>query len=70
MNYISLLLDAEAHSIVADLVDELESDQDGWIKMNARLASMVDAQLIESQYVGKVLWFSESDFIEQEIQYS
>lgn len=69
MHYMSLKLDNVALEIVGDLVRELDND-DGWIKMTARIAAQIDSKLSASDYVGIVLWFSESDYIEQEIVYS
>ncbi|MDN3698299.1 MULTISPECIES: hypothetical protein [Vibrio] len=64
----SLKLDNAALELVGDLVKELDND-DGWIKMTARIAAQIDSTLSSSNYVGVVLWFSESDYIEQEIVY-
>lgn len=64
----SLKLDNAALELVGDLVTELDND-DGWIKMTARIAAQIDSTLSSSNYVGVVLWFSESDYIEQEIVY-
>lgn len=64
----SLKLDNAALELVGDLVTELDND-DGWIKMTARIAAQIDSTLSSSDYVGVVLWFSESDYIEQEIVY-
>lgn len=64
----SLKLDNVALELVGDLVKELDND-DGWIKMTARIAAQIDSTLSSSNYVGVVLWFSESDYIEQEIVY-
>ncbi|MGF1842174.1 hypothetical protein L4C39_03130 [Vibrio clamense] len=64
----SLKLDNAALELVGDLVKELDND-DGWIKMTARIAAQIDSTLSSSDYVGVVLWFSESDYIEQEIVY-
>ncbi|MEZ8194718.1 hypothetical protein [Vibrio cortegadensis] len=68
MHYMSLKLDNAALELVGDLVKELDND-DGWIKMTARIAAQIDSTLSSSNYVGVVLWFSESDYIEQEIVY-
>ncbi|NOH84041.1 hypothetical protein DS893_07820 [Vibrionales bacterium C3R12] len=68
MHYMSLKLDNAALELVGDLVKELDND-DGWIKMTARIAAQIDSTLSSSDYVGVVLWFSESDYIEQEIVY-
>lgn len=68
MHYMSLKLDNAALELVGDLVTELDND-DGWIKMTARIAAQIDSTLSSSNYVGVVLWFSESDYIEQEIVY-
>ncbi|SON49881.1 hypothetical protein [Vibrio tapetis] len=68
MNLMSLQLDEQALSLVGDLLDGLEND-DSWIKMTVRIAAQIDTRLKESGYVGTVSWFSESDYIEQEIEY-
>lgn len=68
MNLMSLQLDENALHIVGDMLDGLEND-DGWIKMTVRIAAQVDTKLTENGYVGMVTWFSESDYIEQEIEY-
>ncbi|MDN3682060.1 hypothetical protein QWZ04_17285 [Vibrio tapetis subsp. quintayensis] len=68
MNLMSLQLDDNALHIVGDMLDGLEND-DGWIKMTVRIAAQVDTKLNENGYVGVVTWFSESDYIEQEIEY-
>ncbi|MGF1761107.1 hypothetical protein L4D76_24940 [Photobacterium sagamiensis] len=68
MNYISLQLDAEAQAIAGALLDGLD-DNNGWLKMTARFAQQIDSKLSESLYVGKVKWFSDSDYIEKEIEY-
>jgi len=68
MNYINLQLDSEAQAIVGELLDGLDNI-DGWLKMTARIAAQIDAKLSEGLYVGKVHWFSDSDYIEKEIDY-
>lgn len=68
MNYISLQLDTEARGMVSDLLDRLDEDN-GWFKMTTRIAAQIDTKLVENRYVGNVLWFSEEDYIEQEIVY-
>lgn len=68
MNYICLQLDEEAQVIAADLLDGLD-DSSGWFKMTVRIVAQIDTKLSESTYVGKVKWFSESDYIEKEIDY-
>ena len=69
MNYISLQLDAAAKTIIGDLANGLE-ENDGWLMMNARLAAQIDTMLKEHHYVGTVHWYSETDFIENEIHYT
>ncbi len=68
MDLMSLQLDETAQDIVGDLIEGLECD-DGWFKMTVRTAALVDSKLTESGYIGTVTWFSESDYIEQEIEY-
>ncbi|ODS10971.1 hypothetical protein [Vibrio scophthalmi] len=68
MNFISLQLDDNAKSIVSDFIDGL-NEQDGWIQMTARIAAQIDTELRDNAYIGRVMWFSESDFIEQVIEY-
>lgn len=68
MNHISLKLDKEAQVIVSALLEGLETDN-GWYKMTARFAAQIDSILAESEYTGKVDWFSESDYIEKAIEY-
>lgn len=68
MNYLSLKLDKKAQAIVSDLLEGLEA-ADSWHKMTARLAAQIDSKLTESDYVGKVEWFSDLDYIEKEIDY-
>ncbi|MGC9402748.1 hypothetical protein ACP43V_09875 [Vibrio genomosp. F10 str. 9ZC157] len=78
MNCICLQLDDKAKDLVkelllriedADIQDVNSEEQDDWITMTPRYAAQIDAQLIESQYIGTVGWFSESDFIEKKIEY-
>lgn len=68
MNYISLQLDEEARAIAGDLLNGLEDDE-GWIKMTTRFAALIDTKLTDHRYIGIVRWFSDADFIEQEIEY-
>jgi hypothetical protein len=68
MNYISLHLDAKAQALAGDILDGLDNEE-GWFKMTARIAAQIDTKLNEGLYVGCVQWFSDSDFIEQEIEY-
>ncbi|MCL9777470.1 hypothetical protein [Vibrio methylphosphonaticus] len=65
----SLQLDAAAQAIVGELVEGLENE-DGWIKMTARIAAQIDSKLNENGYVGIVTWFSDEDYIESDIVYS
>ncbi|MFA0087920.1 hypothetical protein BCU70_09810 [Vibrio sp. 10N.286.49.C2] len=69
MHYMSLQLDAQAQQFADELLDGLEN-QDGWIKMTARYAALIDTRLSESQYVGTVTWFSDEDYIEHHIEYT
>ncbi|GEM81438.1 hypothetical protein [Vibrio superstes] len=68
MNYTNLQLDETALSIAKDLLNELECDN-GWFKMTARIAAQLDSLLKESGYRGTVVWFSDADLIEHQIEY-
>ncbi|MCJ2376903.1 hypothetical protein LNL84_08645 [Vibrio sp. ZSDZ34] len=69
MHTTSLQLDAKAQDIVCDLLEGLEQEN-GWFKMTVRYAALIDAKLKQHQYIGRVVWFSDVDFIEKEIEYS
>lgn len=69
MNLIGLQLDAKAKQLVSESFEDLD-EQDGWLKVPVRIAAQIDSILREEQYVGTVVWFSESDFIEKEIIYT
>lgn len=68
MNYTNLQFDETALSIVKDLLSELECDN-GWFKMTARIAAQIDSLLKENGYTGTVVWFSDADLIEHQIEY-
>lgn len=68
MNYTNLQLDETALSIAKDLLSELECDN-GWFKMTARIAAQIDSLLKENGYTGTVVWFSDTDLIEHQIEY-
>ncbi|HAS63758.1 MAG TPA: hypothetical protein DCS35_15085 [Vibrio sp.] len=69
MNLIGLQLDAKAREMVSESFYDL-NENDGWLNVTVRVAAQIDTILREKQYVGTVIWFSESDFIEKEIDYS
>ncbi|MEZ9420562.1 hypothetical protein AB4347_16710 [Vibrio breoganii] len=68
MNYTNLQLDETALSIAEDLLSELECDN-GWFKMTARIAAQIDSLLKKNGYTGTVVWFSDADLIEHQIDY-
>ncbi|PMH46150.1 hypothetical protein BCU68_08745 [Vibrio sp. 10N.286.49.B3] len=68
MSYLNLLLDDEAQQLVQDIISELNQDN-GWFQMTTRVAAQIDNELKEQGYIGNVTWFSETDFIEQDIEY-
>ncbi|MEZ9925665.1 hypothetical protein [Vibrio breoganii] len=68
MNYTNLQLDETALSIAEDILSELECDN-GWFKMTARIAAQIDSLLKENGYTGTVVWFSDADLIEHQIDY-
>ncbi|MDR9829020.1 hypothetical protein RCJ22_25865 [Vibrio sp. FNV 38] len=69
MYYMYLQLDSEALSNTVELLDGIENEN-GWLKMTARLAAQIDSKLKASGYAGRVTWFSEKDYIEHDIDYS
>ncbi|MFC0061057.1 hypothetical protein [Vibrio inusitatus] len=68
MNYTNLQLDEAALSIAKNYLSELECDN-GWFKMTARIAAQIDSILKENDYKGTVVWFSDADLIEHQIEY-
>lgn len=68
MNLVSLQLDSEAQAVASEWLEDLEQDN-GWFKMTVRIAAQIDTALREGGYVGAVTWYSETDFIEENIEY-
>lgn len=68
MHHINLFLDANAQLVLGDSLCQFENEN-GWFKMMTRYAAQVDSQLKESGYIGTVIWYSEEDYIEHNIDY-
>ncbi|GAB7219943.1 hypothetical protein [Vibrio comitans] len=68
MHYMNLQFDENARQLIESVICELEND-DGWFKMTTRIAAQVDSVLKEKGYRGTVIWFSDSDLIEHQIEY-